>query len=66
MRLVSRGNNSKGTPPKFDLGSRGKKKGFHILDQIPIRISTVYTPQFAYGAGPVDHFPAFEHLRGLF
>merc|ERR1712070_364011 len=40
--------------------------GFVLLDQIPIRIPTVHTPQPPHGAGAIDHFPAFEHLRRHF
>ena len=39
-----------------------KKRSSNSLDQIPIRVPAVHTPQLAHGTGPVYDFRAFEDL----
>jgi hypothetical protein len=38
------------------------RNAVNSLDQIPIRIPTINTPQLAHSTGPIDDFRAFENL----
>jgi hypothetical protein len=49
------------SPPWTKHAGSNEKKS-NSLDQIPIRIPAVHTPQLAHGASPVYDFRAFENL----